>query len=402
MRSDGPTTGQPAETRAAAQNFEAREDVRDSGSGTTTSTRVENRTTAPRGSSFFRRRNPVNLLRLTGWRRFAGVLVPLALAGTALFTSPTASAVPNPSVADVKKKVQKLKSEADTAAEDYVETREKLKSTQVKLKAAKKNVGKQEDRVKVLKKQVGLLAAESYKKGELSTLSVLLSDDPEAALAKAGYLPTLSARQSGALNDLADAQQALVDTQKSMEKQIQVIKASNVKMKKAQETADKKLAAAEAELSTLQASERAEAEADPSGGSVPVGSGGGGGDCASGMAAAPSAAAKQAISFACNQRGLPYVWAAAGPSSYDCSGLTMKAYASAGVSLPHSSRMQAGYGTSVSNANLMAGDLVFFGSPINHVGIYLGNNMMVHAPRTGDVVKVASLWTTPVAAARLG
>ncbi|WP_285600818.1 NlpC/P60 family protein [Kineosporia sp. NBRC 101731] len=403
--------------RSAAHNSETRDNVRDSGTDTLTEIGPErsNRSanslgstggTAPRGISFFRRRNPANLLRLTGWRRFAGLLVPLALAGSAVLASPTASAAPNPSVSSVKKKVEKLRSEADTAAEDYVETREKLKSTKIKLKAAKKNVGKQEDRVTALKKQVGLLAAESYKRGELSTLSLLLSDDPEALLAQSGYLPSLAERQSGALNNLADAQTALLDTQKSMEKQVKTIQASQVKMKKSKETAEKKLAAAEAELSTLEAAERAAADVDPSGGassgsgSVPTG--GGGGDCASGIAAAPSSAAKAAIQFACNQRGLPYVWAADGPSSYDCSGLTMKAYAAGGVSLPHSSRMQAGYGTSISNSALQAGDLVFFGSPINHVGIYLGNGMMVHAPQTGDVVKVATVWTTPTAAVRLG
>ncbi|MCD5351589.1 C40 family peptidase [Kineosporia mesophila] len=402
--------------RSAAHNSETRENVRDSGTDTLTeigpvssprsaSSPGSTGGTAPRGISFFRRRNPANLLRLTGWRRFAGVLLPLALAGSAVLASPTASAAPNPSVSSVKKKVEKLRSEADTAAEDYVETREKLKSTKIKLQAAKKNVGKQEDRVTALKKQVGLLASESYKRGELSTLSLLLSDDPESLLAQSGYLPSLAERQSGALNNLADAQTALLDTQKSMEKQVKTIQASQVKMKKSKETAERKLAAAEAELSTLQAAERAAADVDPSGGSSSGGgtpTGGGGGDCASGIAAAPSSAAKAAIQFACNQRGLPYVWAADGPGSYDCSGLTMKAFAAGGVSLPHSSRMQAGYGTSVSPSAAVAGDLLFFGSPINHVGIYLGNGMMVHAPQTGDVVKVATVWTTPSAAARLG
>nr|WP_269810675.1 C40 family peptidase [Kineosporia rhizophila] len=126
------------------------------------------------------------------------------------------------------------------------------------------------------------------------------------------------------------------------------------------------------------------------------------GTCNSAAAAAPSAAARTAIQFACGEQGKPYVWAADGPSSYDCSGLTMKAYAAAGVSLPHSSRMQAGYGTSVSTSSMAPGDLVFFNSPISHVGIYLGNNTMVHAPSSGDVVKVAKLYSAPVAAARLG
>ena len=91
------------------------------------------------------------------------------------------------------------------------------------------------------------------------------------------------------------------------------------------------------------------------------------------------------------QRGKPYVWAAAGPGSFDCSGLTMYAYAAAGVSLPHSSRMQSQMGQPVSRDQLQPGDLVFFYSPVSHVGIYIGNGQMVHAPTSGDVVKVASV-----------
>ncbi len=91
------------------------------------------------------------------------------------------------------------------------------------------------------------------------------------------------------------------------------------------------------------------------------------------------------------QRGKPYVWAASGPGSFDCSGLTQYAYEAAGISLPHSSRMQSQMGTAVSRADLQPGDLVFFYSPVSHVGIYIGNGQMVHAPTSGDVVKVAAI-----------
>jgi cell wall-associated NlpC family hydrolase len=112
---------------------------------------------------------------------------------------------------------------------------------------------------------------------------------------------------------------------------------------------------------------------------------------ATGPVVANSQAAQIAIDTAMAQRGKPYVWAAAGPGSYDCSGLTQYAYAAAGISLPHSSRMQSGMGQSVSRDQLQPGDLVFFYSPVSHVGIYIGNGQMVHAPTSGDVVKVASV-----------
>jgi peptidoglycan DL-endopeptidase CwlO len=108
---------------------------------------------------------------------------------------------------------------------------------------------------------------------------------------------------------------------------------------------------------------------------------------------AGSAAVQTAIDTAMAQRGKPYVWAAAGPGSFDCSGLVQYAYRAAGVTLPHSSRLQSGTGTQVSRAEARPGDLVAFYSPVSHIGIYLGNGQMVHAPTSGDVVKVASVDT---------
>jgi cell wall-associated NlpC family hydrolase len=111
----------------------------------------------------------------------------------------------------------------------------------------------------------------------------------------------------------------------------------------------------------------------------------------SGPVVANSAAAQIAIDMAMAQRGKPYVWAADGPSSFDCSGLTAFAFAAAGVALPHSSRMQSQMGQAVSRDQLQPGDLVFFYSPVSHVGIYIGDGQMVHAPTSGDVVKVAPI-----------
>jgi cell wall-associated NlpC family hydrolase len=112
---------------------------------------------------------------------------------------------------------------------------------------------------------------------------------------------------------------------------------------------------------------------------------------ASGPVVASSAAAQIAVDTAMAQRGKPYVWAAAGPGSFDCSGLTQYAFRAAGVGLPHSSRMQAQMGAAVSRSELQPGDLVFFYNPVSHVGIYIGNGQMVHAPTSGDVVRVANV-----------
>ena len=112
-------------------------------------------------------------------------------------------------------------------------------------------------------------------------------------------------------------------------------------------------------------------------------------------APAPTQAAQIAVDTALAQQGKPYVWGGAGPDSYDCSGLMQYAYRAAGIALPHSSSMQSRMGTPVSKANLQPGDLVFFYSPVSHVGMYIGNGQMVHASTYGQPVKVTNLAYMP-------
>jgi peptidoglycan DL-endopeptidase CwlO len=107
---------------------------------------------------------------------------------------------------------------------------------------------------------------------------------------------------------------------------------------------------------------------------------------------APSLAAKRVVYAALAQRGDPYSWGAAGPNAFDCSGLVQYAYkVAAGRSLPHSSRMQSRMGTHVGRMKLRAGDLIFFYSPVSHVGIFIGNNRFVHASTYGQPVKLGDL-----------
>jgi cell wall-associated NlpC family hydrolase len=101
-----------------------------------------------------------------------------------------------------------------------------------------------------------------------------------------------------------------------------------------------------------------------------------------------------------NYLGTPYVWAGSSPSGFDCSGFVMYVFKKAGVSLPHSSRMQYGYGTPVSRSALEPGDLVFFYSPIHHVAIYIGGGQMIHAAGTGKDVRISAVWTNSYTGAR--
>ena len=107
--------------------------------------------------------------------------------------------------------------------------------------------------------------------------------------------------------------------------------------------------------------------------------------------ASPAAMRKAAMSNALSKVGKPYRWGASGPNAFDCSGLVKWSFAQAGRSLPRTSRAQSATGAPVSRANLQPGDLVFFYKPISHVGIYIGNNKVVHASRKGQPVKVSDM-----------
>jgi cell wall-associated NlpC family hydrolase len=118
---------------------------------------------------------------------------------------------------------------------------------------------------------------------------------------------------------------------------------------------------------------------------------------------AASGSAAIAVRTALAQVGDPYVYGAAGPDSFDCSGLTMYAWAAAGVSISHASSMQPSEGTPVSISELMPGDLVFYYSPISHVGMYIGNGQIVHASNPSSPVEVVPLNLMPIAmAVRVG
>ncbi len=108
----------------------------------------------------------------------------------------------------------------------------------------------------------------------------------------------------------------------------------------------------------------------------------------------------QAVSIAMQYLGVPYVWGGASPGGFDCSGLTSYVYAQLGIGLSHYTGSQWNEGTRVPADQLMPGDLVFFHSDLHHMGMYIGNGQMIHAPQTGDVVKIAPLMNAYAGAVR--
>ena len=166
----------------------------------------------------------------------------------------------------------------------------------------------------------------------------------------------------------------------------------------------------QARLAAMSPAERAQAQAQdaagttgPGGGTVRAGTVGSDQQAVLQRAAtaAPSSTAAAAILAAGSRLGLPYTWGATGPGTFDCSGLTMWAYAQAGLRLPRTSRQQYAGLTRVPVASLLPGDLIFYADgadpgSIHHVSIWLGDGLILTAPRTGDVVKISAVWRQPI------
>jgi cell wall-associated NlpC family hydrolase len=305
----------------------------------------------------------------------AGVLAPV-------------SATAAPSVAEVQAKVRQLEEEATTAAEGAQEAKVKLAILTKTLNGVKAKAEAQGQTVASLRRSLGAIAVEQYKSGGFGqSFELLFSSDPTLYLSSAGSLDAITRRKSTQLRKFEAAQQRLNATTLLVNDKIALVAAAQKKLAAQSAIAKSKLAEAEKLLSKLSKAERerlaklAEDEENA--------------DQKSSLEAAKSASgvsgrAGTAINYALKQIGDRYVFGAAGTVTWDCSGLTMRAYQAAGVSLPHSSAAQSRMGKKVALNALKPGDLLFYGRPVSHVGIYLGGGKMVHAPRSGSRVKVTS------------
>ncbi len=306
-----------------------------------------------------------------------------------------------PSLAQVQAKVRQLEEDATAAAEGAQEAKVKLAGLTKTLNGIKAKAEVQGQTVSTLQRSLGTIAIEQYKSGGFGqSFELLFSSDPTLYLSSAGSLEAITRRKSAQLQKFEAAQQRLNATTLTVNDKIALVAAAQKKLAAQSAMALSKLAEAEKLLSKLTKAERerlaklAEAEENA--------------DQASSLKAAKSASgvsgrAGIALKYALKQIGDRYVFGAAGMVTWDCSGLTMRAYQAAGVSLPHSSAAQSRMGKKVSLSQLKPGDLVFFGRPVSHVGIYLGGGKMVHAPRSGSRVKVAvsgSLGRKPFVGAR--
>ncbi|MCX5278614.1 C40 family peptidase [Streptomyces sp. NBC_00198] len=361
--------------------------------------------------------------------RMAGIRTPVlataALTSVALLSqtaNAAPSAEPKPSVEEVEKKVNDLYHQAETATEKYNATRERTTKQRKRVDTLLDDVAERTEKLNSAREELGSFAAAQYRTGASTpgTATLLLADDPQDYFDQTQLMSRLTTRQKAAVDDYVTEQAATTKKRTEASESLQSLTTSQNALKTSKATVQRKLSAARDLLSKLTAEDKArlaaiekkkreqaaakaaelarqQAAAEKAAKEKATEQGSSSGDTtgSSGSTATdPSYATKagKALAFARTQIGKPYVWGATGPDSYDCSGLTQAAWKAAGVSLPRVTYDQVNAGTTVSLTDAKPGDLVFFYDDISHVGLYIGNGMMIHAPKPGAYVREESIY----------
>ena len=312
----------------------------------------------------------------------------IAAVALTLIVLPPASAAPT--LAQVQRQVNDLRDEAAAKYEAANGINYQITKLQRELNGLKAGEAAASAKTGALQKEISKIAIENYKNGGLGNgLELLLSRDPTAYLSDASTLDVIAQRYSTKLRQLQTYKQGLQSSQLVVADRTAQLKAAQVKLQKQVASANAALAKAEKLLTSLKAEERAKllAADDAEQAKILAES-----KRLAALYAGGSTKGAIALRYALNQLGDIYVWAGAGPTKWDCSGLTMRAFQAAGVSMPHFAAAQIHYGKSIPTSALAPGDLVFFGRPISHVGIYVGKGNMVHAPRPGKRVEIANIF----------
>ena len=363
--------------------------------------------------------------------RVAGIRTP-ALATAALTSvallSQSANAAPaddKPSLEEVEKKVDDLYRQAESATDTYNAAKERTTKQRKQVDTLLDDVARRTEKLNEAREELGSFAAEQYRTGAAApgTATFLLADTPQDYFDQTQLMGRLTSRQKGAVDDYVSEQSATMKKRQEASQSLQSLTETQSDLKTAKATVQKKLADARELLSELTAREKArlaaiekqkqeaaarkaaelareQAAAEKAAQEAGRQSGRQSGRQESTPSPGTSTAtdssyatrAAKALAFARAQIGKPYVWGATGPGSYDCSGLTQAAWKAAGVTLPRVTYDQADAGTTVSLADAQPGDLVFFYDDISHVGLYIGNGMMIHAPKPGAYVREESIY----------
>jgi cell wall-associated NlpC family hydrolase len=357
--------------------------------------------------------------RMSPFRSLAAGLLALALAGGGLtLAAPPASADITVQIRDGQARLDALNRQAEAAAERYDAGTIALADARRRALVAQTRLSHDQAALRALQLKAGGFAVQAYESGGVGDWVAMVSSPrgPADALDRMATLNRVAQSQADFMLELAtaqhrqaqtsaqaqaaaadatrafavlerdkrsvlaaagQAQQVLVDLQAKQAQLIQQAKDAAAR-RAAQQHAD--------QLALEAARSRAAAQAFSSSAGLRAPA-----VRAASVAHYSGTAAQVAVQAAERQLGKPYVWGAAGPDSFDCSGLTMYAYGQAGIALPHYTGDQYNQGRHVAEGELRPGDLIFFEQNLGHVGMYLGNGQFIHAPHSGDVVKISSL-----------
>ncbi|MEU9569425.1 NlpC/P60 family protein [Streptomyces massasporeus] len=339
--------------------------------------------------------------RSTGGSK-ARTAATIALAGAATATGfdGTGHAEPQLTPAQVKATVDELYQEAEVATEKYNGAKEKADAAGQRLKDLQDQAARKEERLNSARDALGSVAAAQYRAGGLDpAVQLALSDDPDRYLENAEFVERAGNRQHAAAAGVRRQLREIEQLRGAARIELTSLKFRQTELKRHKKTITGKLGSARQLLSRLGVQERSRLGASPDHASRSTGPRDTLAAPGSASAQAPNSRAAAAVSYVYQKLGSPYVWGATGPNAFDCSGLVQAAYRAAGVSLPRTTYSQIAAGRRVSRAELLPGDLVFFYAGISHVGIYVGNGRMIHAPNPSAPVRVAPLDEMPFAGA---
>ena len=317
-------------------------------------------------------------------------LVLAVTSGLAISPMPAAAAPAAPVTAqDAGDLVAAKAHDLERLTEQFDTARDRLGRQQATAQAAAEALTQTRVRLAAARRQVRGIARSTYADGRLSSVRVLLtSDSADDVVQRLSTLDMIAERQGAVLGQAATAADSAAKAEATARKAAADARAGYEDADAERQQLQAEIDEYRAEFDRLSAQERlasvAMAEGRASRDERPA-------PTAVGRVVAGTRTEQIAVDTALAQLGKPYVWGAAGPDSFDCSGLVLFAYEAAGVSMPHSSALQATMGRPVTRAELQPGDLVAFYSPVSHIGIYIGNGQMVHAPTSGDVVRVAGI-----------
>ncbi|MFI5683566.1 NlpC/P60 family protein [Streptomyces sp. NPDC051636] len=338
---------------------------------------------------------------LSGNTARTAATIALAGAATATGFDGTGHAAPQLTPAQVRAKVDKLYQEAETATEKYNGAKEKADTAQQRLNTLRDEAARKQEKLNSARGALGSIAAAQYRSGGLDpALQLALSDDPDQYLRGAAFAERAGDRQTQAVARVRKRLREIEQLRGAAHAELASLRSEQAELKRQKKTVTGKLDEARRLLDRLTPRERTRVTADGTGpASRSAANGTRDALPAPGSVAAPDSRAAAAVAYAYQKLGSPYVWGATGPHAFDCSGLAQAAYRSAGISLPRTTYAQITAGRRVSRSELAPGDLVFFYSGISHVGIYVGNGQMIHAPNPSAPVRLAPIDEMPFAGA---